>query len=193
MFMTPVTDARRRVRFPRIASGALATVGLTTALVACTGGADSEAAISTTEPAAAVATTPSSIVQPMETYRPWETPETEPTQQPEPSVPGCEISTIARDVGEEESASQMILGFCDGRWAHVSLDSAGLDGWAVRPEDRWGWLQADGHTTDVALSSECYLAETIEAHSPVPDEAQDDLSICGPNDVLLEESDLPRD
>lgn len=78
----------------------------------------------------------------------------------------------------------MVLGYCDGQWANVALQSAGLKSWAVREGGRWSWLQADGHTLNLGAAEDCYLPETIERHSPVPQEVRDEVRVCTADDVL---------
>lgn len=187
----------------RLAAGTLSALAAASALVACAGERQPDA-VATSEPAAAAATTPSSIVRPAESYRPWQADgPSSTTARPSPGATatgvtgatvapadqvggadGCDIPTIARDVGEQGSAQQMILGFCDGRWAQVSLQSAGLESWAVREGGQWTWLQADGYSPGQSLNNDCYRADTLAAHQPVPAPARENLPVCDAEDVL---------
>lgn len=173
-----------------------------TALTACGPGDEGET-VGTTQPQAAESTTPSSVVQPSESERPWESGEptatidrpgeapvspapgvtASPDKQTAPAT-GCSVGAIAADVGEQAVQDQMVLGSCDGRWANVALQSTGVNSWAVRVDDRWQWLEADGRSQAQGLADDCYLRETIDAHAPVPAEAKDSLRVCGPEDML---------
>lgn len=173
-------------------------------LTACSSGSeDSGEPVDTTRPQAAETTTPSSTVHPSESSQPWTSGEATPTTErpgeapvaPAPGVTadpaeqtapvaGCSTQTIAADTGEQDSREQMVLGYCDGHWANVSLQSAGLDSWAVNEGGRWRWIESDGYTTNLGAAEDCYLPETLQAHAPVPQEARDALRVCTGDDVL---------
>lgn len=186
-------------RFLAITAAAALSV---TALTACGSGGEEET-VGTTQPQAAESTTPSSVVQPSESDRPWTSEEPtstidRPGEAPVAPAPGasaspgeqtapaaeCSVGTIAADVGEQPIQDQMVLESCDGHWANVALQSTGVNSWAVRVDDRWQWLEADGRSQAQGLAEDCYLRETIDAHAPVPPEGKESLRICGAEDML---------
>lgn len=190
------------------ALGSLAALASATWLIACS----TDGSISTDNvPAAAATTTPSTVVTPVEPFRPWETDEQTTADSPAPTTSAtglvaptaittvpteeaapveernaqelCDVDAITRDVGEASDVTPMIVSYCDGRWAHVALYATDFQGWILRSEDQWEWPPADGSISTGGMSVGCFLPETVDSFEPIPAAARADLPICGPEDL----------
>lgn len=153
-------------------------------LVGCTIGDGATDAAPTTAEESVAEPAPSETQAPP----PTSAPQLEQTRAPETtdvaSAERCDTPFIAEAIGEPQNADRLIQFFCDGQWAHVGLEQTGIESFLVWENGTWTWLESDGHFAGVGLTVDCHLPETVNAHAPVPEEIEEAVYYCGPDDVL---------
>lgn len=152
----------------RISLQTLATLALTSGLVACASEEPGEVASPTTETATSNTPSPelTTIAEPP-------TSEEITTTAAAPAAGDCSPATFARDVNPEFDVTL----YCDGQWARTGKDRTDWIAYAYWDNGQWVQYPSDG-TTTTGMSQPCYNLSSARANG-APEELLNVMPACG--------------